>query len=69
MGPLPGLVRFLRTRASRSVVRVMIYESESEMLSASFLLQRTIPINRMRALALWPNGLGFQEFAADGGFR
>ena len=38
-------------------------------LSASFLLQRTLPINRMRALALVPSGLGFQEFAADGGVR
>ena len=25
-----------------------------------FLLQRTLPINRMRALVLWPNGIGFQ---------
>ena len=38
-------------------------------LSASFLLQRTLPINRMRALALMPSGLGYQEFAADGGVR
>ena len=38
-------------------------------LSASFLLQRTLPINRMRALALLPNGLGFHEAAADGGVR
>ena len=38
-------------------------------LSASFLLQRTLPINKMRALGLCPNGLGFQEFAADRGVR
>ena len=41
-------------------------------LSASFLLQRTLPIlrmlpiSRMLALALELNGLGFQEFADDG---
>ena len=35
-------------------------------LSASFLLQRTPPINRMRALEIGSNGLGFQEFVADG---
>ena len=38
-------------------------------LSASSLLQRTLPINKMYALALWLNGLGFLEFAADGGVR
>ena len=38
-------------------------------LSASFLLERTLPIDRMRAVALWPSGLAFQEFAADGGVR
>ena len=33
-------------------------------LSASFLLHRTLPINRMRALKLGPNGMVFWESTA-----
>ena len=41
----------------------------SFLLQLETLLKRTLPINGMRTLALWPNGIGVQEFAADGSVR